>query len=123
MSSHLVLVAKNHTGCLLWKSKLAQIALVGPIIYPQNGHRDNFTREPFDDSIRTLLTSLTSGFVLRIASTLHSSFRMPAWELLQWKMARNTYTCRLEVVCAREASKTTTVQIGDVTKEHESSVF
>ena len=29
----------------------------------------------------------------------------------------------LEVVCAREASKTITVQIGDVTKELESSVF
>ena len=38
-------------------------------------------------------------------------------------MGRNTYICRLEVVCAREASKTTTVQIGDVTKELEYSVF
>ena len=36
--------------------------------------------------------SLTSGFVQRIASTLNSSFIMPAWELRQWKMARkHTY--------------------------------
>ena len=50
--------------------------------------------------------SLTSGFVQRIASTLHSSFTMPAWELLQWKMARkHTYkptAYRLERRCARE---------------------
>ena len=50
--------------------------------------------------------SLTSGFFQGIASTLHSSFMMPAWELLQWKLAqKHTYkptTCRLEVVCARE---------------------
>ena len=101
-----VLLAKDHTGCVLWKSKLAQIALVGRRIYPQNGHRDNFTREQSWLDTNTfgvpvaIKLSLTSGFVERIASTLHSSFRMPAWELLQWKMARNTYTytCRLEVV-------------------------
>ena len=50
--------------------------------------------------------SLTSGFVQRIASTLHSSFMMPAWELLQWKMTRkHTYKptiYRREQVCARE---------------------
>ena len=49
------------------------------------------------------------GFIQGIASTLHSSFRVPAWELLQWKMARqHSYkptTYRLELVCAREQNK------------------
>lgn len=62
--------------------------------------------------------SLTSGFVQKFASTLHSSLMMPAWELLQWKMARkHTYkpsTYRLDL--ALLASETTTVQIEDVTK-------
>ena len=53
--------------------------------------------------------SLTSGFVQSIASTLHSSFMMPAWELLQWKMARkHTYrptTFRLECICSREQNQ------------------
>ena len=53
--------------------------------------------------------SLTPGFVQGIASTLHSSFMMPAWELLQWKMARkHSYkptTYRLEIVCSREQNK------------------
>ena len=62
--------------------------------------------------------SLTSGFVQKFASTLHSSLIMPAWELLQRKMARkHTYkpsTYRLDL--ALLASETTTVQIEDVTK-------
>ena len=57
--------------------------------------------------------SLTSGFVQKFASTSHSSLMMPAWELMQWKMARkHTYkpsTYRLDLVLL--ASKTATVQI------------
>ena len=128
MWSHPVLLAKYRAHCVLFKSNLAQIVLVGPRIHPQNGQRDNFTREPplldtntFDVPVAMKL-SLTSGFVLRIASILRSSFMMAVWELLQWKMARkHTYkptTYRLELVCAREpsVSQTTTVQVGDVTK-------
>ena len=62
--------------------------------------------------------SLTSSFVYKFASTLHSSLMMPAWELLQRKMTRkHTYkrsTYRLDL--ALLSSETTTVQIGDITK-------
>ena len=114
-SSHLVLLAKHHARCVLWKSKLAQIALVGPRINLQKSQRDMFTRElPWLDTNTfgvpvAMKLSLTPGFVQGIASTLHSSFRMPAWELVQWKMARkHSYkptTYRLELVCAREQNK------------------
>ena len=69
--------------CVLWKSKLAQIAMVGPRIHLQNSQRDKFTRElPWLDTNTfgvpvAMKLSLTPGFVQGIASTLHSSFRMP----------------------------------------------
>ena len=115
MSSHIVLLEKHHARCVLWKSKLAQIALVGPRIHLQNSQRDKFTPElPWLDTNTfgvpvAMKLSLSPGFVQGIASTLHSSFRMPAWELLQWEMARkHSYkptTYRLEFVCAREQNK------------------
>ena len=45
VSGRLVLLAKHHARCVLWKSKLAQIALVGPRIHLQKSQRDKFTRE------------------------------------------------------------------------------
>ena len=38
----------------------------------------------------TVKSSLTPGFFQKFASTHHSSFMMPAWGLLQWKMALET---------------------------------
>ena len=62
----------------------------------QNGHRNNFTHQPpcfYANSFGVLITvksSLTSGFFEKYASTHHSSFMMPAWGRLQWKMTRKT---------------------------------
>ena len=36
---------ESHARCILCKSKLSQIALVGPRIHLQNSQRDKFTRE------------------------------------------------------------------------------
>ena len=85
MSSHPILPAKYCTDCVLFDSKLLQIALVGLGIHPQNGQRDNFTHEQpsFDTNIFGLpvivKSSLTSGFFQTFASTHHSSLMMPAW--------------------------------------------
>ena len=75
MSSHPILPAKYCTDCVLFDSKLVQIALVGLGIHPQNGQRDNFTHEQlsFDTNIFGLpvivKSSLTSGFFQTFAST------------------------------------------------------
>ena len=88
VSSHLVLLVKCRCHCVLCKSNLVEIASVGPRIYPQNGQRDNFTREPpgFDKSTFGfpvfMKLTLTPGFVQELVSTLHSSLRMLACELL-----------------------------------------
>ena len=77
--------------------KLAQLALVGSGIQPQNDQRDNFThRPPCFNSITfgaqiIVKSSLTSGFFQRLASTHHSNFMMPVWGLLQWQMAQKIH--------------------------------
>ena len=71
VSSHPVLLEKYRAHCVLCKSNLAQIALVGARIHPQNGQRDDFTREPPRLDTNTfgvpvainMKLSLTPGFV------------------------------------------------------------
>ena len=110
VSSQLLLPAEYYADCVLWKSKLVQIALVGLGIHPQNGQRDKFTHEPpcfhtnnFGDPI-TVKSSLISDFFQKFASTHHSSFMMPAWRLLQWKMTPKTLVnhkiTRFELMCS-----------------------
>ena len=55
----------------------------------------------YTSSFGTLITiksSLTSDVFQKYASMHHSSFVMPAWGLLQWKMTWKTLT-RFELVC------------------------
>ena len=75
MSSHPVLPAKYRFHWIFYSFKLAQIALVGPGIYPQNGQKDDFTlglhiyyRALFGDSVG-VKPPLTSVFIQRLAST------------------------------------------------------
>jgi len=83
-SNHPILPEKYYTDCILCKSKLVQIALVGLGIHPQNSQRDNFTHEPpcFDTNgfgVPVIVkSSLNSGFFQTFASTHHSSLMMPA---------------------------------------------
>ena len=50
----------------------------------------------------TVKSPLTSGFFQKFASNHHSSFMMPAWGLLQWKMTRrNTYKLKTYQIWAR----------------------
>lgn len=83
-SNHPILPEKYYTDCILCKSKLVQIALVGLGIHPQNSQRDNFTHEPpcFDTNVFgvpvIVKSSLNSGFFQTFASTHHSSLMMPA---------------------------------------------
>ena len=77
-----------------------KIALVGLGIHFQNGQRDNFSHQPpcfYANSFGVHInvkSSLTSGFFEKYASTQHSSFMMPAWGTLQWKMTRKTLIYR-----------------------------
>ena len=110
MLSNPILPAKYCADCILWKSKVVQIALAGLGIHPQNGQRDNFTHEPpcFDANVFgvpiIVKSSLTSGLFQTFAFTHHSSLMMPAWGLLQWKMTRKTLInvifAKLEPVCS-----------------------
>ena len=115
-----LLQAQYCTDCVLLKPKFIQIALVGLGIHPQNGQRDNFNQEPpclHTKSFGVPITvkswsSLTSGILQNFAaSNHHSSFMMPAWRLLQWKMTRKktfklkTYQIQVRLLSACSSSK------------------
>ena len=97
VSSHPDLLAKYGDRWHLWKSKVAQIALVGARIHLQKGQRDNFTRGLKSFATQTfgvlfiVKSPLTSGCFQKIASTHHTNLMMLAWGLLKWKMARKIH--------------------------------
>lgn len=70
-AAHRVPPAKYCIDCNIYPSKPAQIALVGPGIYPDNSQRaDNFTREPpwLPQSLLPLLAFKLNGAGLRASA-------------------------------------------------------
>ena len=126
MSSHSVLLENYLVHRFLFKWNLAQIALVGARIHPQNGQRDNFTREPplrdtkimTSQSLWNYLSPLDSfrGLPLLSIPALWCQFG----SFCSGNGSKHTYkptvlqisTC----LCSRGLASQTTVEVFDVTK-------